>query len=185
MARQTSVQDAEPSGIPPLAGLRPTGQGLAMQDLQRPSRRLLIGALLAGAATPALAVSPAKPPLQVFKTPWCGCCSAWVERMKGAGFNRVTVTELEDLGPNRRKLGIPDRYASCHTGVIQGYALEGHVPPADVRRLLSQRPAAAGLAVPGMPLGSPGMETGDGRTQPFQTLLVLKDGTVRVFARHG
>lgn len=154
-----------------------------MEDPHTASRRGALGLLLAGAAAPALAAAPA-PPLKVFKTPWCGCCSAWVDRMKAAGFSRVTITEIEDLGPTRRKLGIPDRYASCHTGLVEGYALEGHVPPADVFKLLSQRPAAAGLAVPGMPLGSPGMEA-DGRTQAYQTLLVLKDGTARVFARHG
>lgn len=153
-----------------------------MQEAHNTSRRAILGFLLACASPPALAAS-ATPPLQVFKTPWCGCCSEWVARMREAGFAKVTITEIEDLGPKRRALGIPDRYSSCHTGLIQGYALEGHVPAADIRKLLSQRPAAAGLAVPGMPLGSPGMEFG-GRRQTYQTLLVLKDGSARVYASH-
>ena len=147
------------------------------------SRRNLLSLLLAGAATPALAVVPAPPSLTVFKTPWCGCCGAWVDRMRAAGFARITITEMEALGPTRRRLGIPDRYSACHTGVIQGYALEGHVPPADVRKLLAQRPVAAGLAVPGMPLGSPGMESGP-RREAFDTLLVLKNGGARPFTRY-
>lgn len=155
-----------------------------MPATPRASRRAILGILLAGAATPAFAALSAPPPLKVFKTPWCGCCTAWVDRMREAGFARIAITEMEDLGPNRRKLGIPDRYASCHTGLIQGYALEGHVPPADVRKLLVQRPVAAGLAVPGMPLGSPGMEVEGGRRQAFDTLLILKNGSARVFTRH-
>ncbi|HYE43393.1 MAG TPA: DUF411 domain-containing protein [Caulobacteraceae bacterium] len=148
------------------------------------SRRAALALLLGGVSTAAWA-APAASGLTVFKTPWCGCCGVWLDRMKTAGFTKVTVVQLEDLGPTRRKLGIPDAYASCHTAVIGGYALEGHVPPQDVSRLLKERPAAAGLAVPGMPAGSPGMETPDGRRQPFSTMLVLKDGKAQVFARHG
>ena len=137
---------------------------------------MLVGAAFATGAA-------ASPPLTVYKTPWCGCCSGWVDHMRAAGFTSVVIVEQEELAPVRRRFGIPDRYASCHTGLVSGYALEGHVPASDVRKLLSRRPTAAGLAVPGMPLGSPGMEAG-GRRQPFETLLVLKDGTGRVFTRH-
>ncbi len=145
------------------------------------SRRVALGALLGSAAC--LAAAPA-PLLKVYKTPSCGCCTAWVERMKMAGFNRVEIVHLEDTGPIRRRHGVPDAYASCHTGVIAGYALEGHVPPADVRTLLRTRPRAAGLSVPGMPRGSPGMEAG-GRREAFRTFLIGKDGKASVFAAHG
>lgn len=150
-----------------------------------PDRRLAVALLFCGGALAAFPAFAAAPTLTVHKTPWCGCCGAWVERMRAAGFTRVKVQEHEDLAPVRRRLGIGEALASCHTGEIGGYALEGHVPPADVRRLLNERPSAAGLAVPGMPAGSPGMETPDGRRQPFSTLLVMRDGKSRVYARHG
>lgn len=159
-----------------------------MKSTRQTSRRAALGLLLSAAAAPALAAAPGAgargPLLKVYKTPTCGCCGAWVERMRSAGFTRVEIVQLEDLSPVRARLGVSDDYASCHTAVIGGYALEGHVPPADVARLLKQKPAAVGLAVPGMPIGSPGMEQG-GRKQPFDTLLVLKGGGAKVFARHG
>ena len=144
-------------------------------------RALLIGAAAALPA-PALAAAPRK--LTVYKTPWCGCCKGWVTHMTRAGF-QATVVELEDLAPIRAKYGIPFERSSCHTGVSGGYVLEGHVPPADVLRLLRERPKALGLAVPGMPLGSPGMEVPGGEREAFETLLLLKEGGARVFARHG
>lgn len=149
--------------------------------MTRMSRRGALGALFGSAAI--VAAAPAAPLLRVYKTPACGCCTAWIDRMKRAGFTRVEIVSIDDTTPIRRRLGVPDAYASCHTGLIEGYALEGHVPPADVQSLLRSRPRAAGLAVPGMPLGSPGMEAGT-RREPFQTLLVGKDGKARVFARH-
>jgi len=103
--------------------------------------------------------------------------------MRSAGFPNIRIVEQEDVAPVRRRLGVPDQYAACHTGLVAGYALEGHVPASDVRKLLSQRAQAAGLAVAGMPLGSPGMDAGD-RKQPFETVLVLKSGAGRVFTRH-
>jgi hypothetical protein len=156
---------------------------MTMRTDQYCLRRNLLALLLAAAATPALAVVATPPPLMVFKSPWCGCCSAWVDRMRAAGFARITVTEVDDLAPTRRRLGIPDRYSSCHTGQIQGYALEGHVPPSDVRKLLAQRPVAGGVAVLGMPLGSPGMEAGS-RQEAFDTMLIPKNGSARIFTRH-
>lgn len=92
-----------------------------MQEAYNTLRRAILGFLVACASPPALAASAA-PPLQVFKTPWCGCCSDWVSRMREAGFAKVTITEMEDLGPKRRALGISDSYSSCHTGLIQGHA---------------------------------------------------------------
>lgn len=148
------------------------------------SRRLLIasGAALAVAGS-ARAQARGSRALAVYKSPTCGCCDGWVTHMRQAGFT-VAVHVVEDPGTVRRARGLPDTLASCHTGVIGGYAIEGHVPAADVVRLLAERPEAVGLAVPGMPLGSPGMEAPGGRKQPYDTLLVLRSGRTRVFARH-
>ena len=121
--------------------------------------------------------------LTVFKTPTCPCCNGWIDHMRRAGFT-TTVTVVPDLQPIRSRGGLPDALASCHTGVVGGYLVEGHVPSQDVIRLLAERPTAVGLAVPGMPLGSPGMETPQGHKDPFDTLLVLRSGATRVFARH-
>ena len=93
----------------------------------------------------------------VYKTPSCGCCSGWVEHMKASGFS-VTAKDVPDTSPERRRLGMPERFAACHTASVGGYVIEGHVPAAEVRRLLASKPSAIGLAVLGMPLGSPGME---------------------------
>jgi hypothetical protein len=95
----------------------------------------------------------------VHKDPNCGCCTGWVRHLKDAGF-AVTVEETRDLQPVRKRLGVPADLAACHTAEVDGYVLEGHVPAAAVRRLLEKRPTAIGLAVPGMPAGSPGMEGG-------------------------
>ena len=94
----------------------------------------------------------------VHKTPWCGCCTKWVDHLRDNGFE-VVVLEKEDLAPVRAELGVPNELMSCHTGEVDGYALEGHVPADQVKRLLSERPDAKGLSVPGMPMGSPGMES--------------------------
>lgn len=146
------------------------------------SRRLLI-ASAAGLGLAGAARAPVRA-LAVYKSPTCGCCEGWVAHMRQAGFT-VAVHVVEDPGTVRRARGLPDALASCHTGVIGGYAIEGHVPAADVARLLDERPEAIGLAVPGMPMGSPGMEAPGGRKQPFDTLLVLRSGQTRVFGRHG
>jgi hypothetical protein len=95
----------------------------------------------------------------------------------------VTVEMMEDVGPVAARLGVPDQLRSCHTGEVAGYFLEGHVPAADVEKLLRERPRAAGIAVPGMPIGSPGMEMG-GRRDPFETLLVDRNGAASVFVTH-
>ena len=149
------------------------------------SRRLLIASGVSfAAAASARAQTRRSRALAVYKSPTCGCCEGWVTHMRRAGFT-VAVHVVADPGTVRRARGLPDTLASCHTGMIDDYAIEGHVPAADVVRLLAERPEAVGLAVPGMPMGSPGMETPDGRKQPFDTLLVLRSGQTRVFARHG
>ena len=104
--------------------------------------------------------------------------------VRAAGF-KARVNELPSLRSIRSTQGVPEALASCHTAMIGGYVLEGHVPAEDVRKLLAERPEAVGLAVPAMPLGSPGMETPDGQREPYETLLILKGGGTRVFARHG
>lgn len=121
--------------------------------------------------------------LTVYKTPWCGCCTSWVTHMQRAGFT-ADVIELEDLTSVRNRHGIRFEQSSCHTGVIGGYALEGHVPAADVARLLREKPVGKALLVPGMPTGSPGMEVPTGEREPYEVLLLLDDGSTRVFARH-
>jgi len=98
-------------------------------------------------------------PILVYKNPNCSCCSGWVRHLKNAGF-AVTVEETTNLQPVRRRLGVPADLAACHTAEVSGYVIEGHVPAAAIRRLLEERPTAIGLAVPGMPAGSPGMEGG-------------------------
>ena len=111
--------------------------------------------------------------LKAYKSPWCGCCSEWVDHMRAAGF-AVSVTDIEDLEPVKSQLGIAPDLQSCHTALIDNYVIEGHVPAYDVRRLLAEKPNAIGLAVPGMPVGSPGMEQG-ARRDPFEVVLFSKN----------
>lgn len=120
--------------------------------------------------------------LEVYKSPYCGCCEAWVRHMREAGF-AVEVHDVEDLEPIKQSHGITPELASCHTAVLGDYVIEGHVPAEDVARLLEAAPQAKGLAVPGMPLGSPGMEQGD-RSQPYDVIVFTETGKQAVFARH-
>ena len=120
--------------------------------------------------------------IEVMKTPTCGCCTLWVDHLRAEGFE-VNVTDLDDLTAVARELHVPDDLRSCHTARIGGYAVEGHVPAADIRRLLAERPDAAGIAAPGMPIGSPGMEQGSMR-EPYQVILFTRDGQRRLFAQH-
>lgn len=126
------------------------------------------------------AASAAAQSLDVHKTPWCGCCEAWAIRMQEAGFD-VEIHQHDDLAPIKAEHGVPRDLTSCHTATVDGYVIEGHVPAADIRRLLAERPDAIGLAVPGMPHGSPGMETG--RIDPYRTIL-FGDGPRSVWAEH-
>lgn len=132
-------------------------------------------------AIPAVAVA-ALPQVEVFKSPYCECCGAWVEHMKAAGFD-VKVTIVNDTTAARKRLGIPDKFGSCHTATVGGYVLEGHVPAVEVKKLLAAKPAAVGLAVPGMPPGSPGMEVGT-RQDPYKVFLIDKSGRETVFASY-
>jgi len=141
--------------------------------------------LLAGAALAVSGQAFAAPqrPLRVYKTADCTCCEGWTAAMTRAGF-AVSVVPSNDLPAVWRRHGVPDELSSCHLGLVEGYVLVGHVPPADALRLLKERPKAVGLTVPGMPIGSPGMEAPNGRREAFETLLLLPGGKSRVFARH-
>ena len=149
-------------------------------------RRGLLAAGLAAVLVPAgvrpVLASTAAPLAVVWKSPTCGCCAKWVEHMEANGF-KVAVRDQGNTAA-RKKAGIPLALGSCHTALVGGYAIEGHVPAADVRRLLKEKPDAIGLAVPGMPIGSPGMEQ-DGRRDRYDVLLVTHDGKTRIFSTHG
>jgi len=142
---------------------------------------ILSSVLLLGAASVfifgdvAASADEASETLVVYKSPTCGCCGDWVEHMKAAGFE-VEVHDVDDVNALKAQNGVRRRLASCHTALIDGYVIEGHVPAEDVKRLLDERPALLGLAVPGMPAGSPGMEMDDpSRHQDYQ--VVAFDGT--------
>jgi hypothetical protein len=120
----------------------------------------------------------------VEKTATCGCCAGWVEHLRASGFEvEVRNVSPERLDLTKRMLGVGDEYRSCHTAVVDSYVIEGHVPAADVRRLLAERPSAKGLAVPGMPFGSPGMPT-DADPEPYDVLLLNQGAGATVFSRY-
>lgn len=139
---------------------------------------------VASTAASTVAAQTADLPLvTVRKHPTCGCCSVWIEHLREAGFP-VQAQDVEDMAAVKDAAGVPQAMASCHTAEVGGYFVEGHVPAADIARLLRERPAAKGLAVPGMPLGSPGMEHPEGIVQPHAVMLVLGDGSSREFSRY-
>jgi len=119
--------------------------------------------------------------VDVYKNPHCGCCGKWVEHLRQAGF-AVRTHDVNDVPAARQRLGMPERLGSCHTAKVAGYVVEGHVPAADIQRLLKEKPPALGLTVPSMPPGSPGMESP--KPMPYNTLLVQANGSTQVFAKH-
>lgn len=137
---------------------------------------LFANILLASSAWAASAV-----PVDVFKSPYCGCCGKWVQHLQQSGF-AVKTHDVSDVSETRRQLKMPERLSSCHTARVGPYVIEGHVPAADIKRLLKEKPKALGLAVPSMPPGSPGMESAV--PIPYETLLVQSNGSTTVFARH-
>ena len=144
-------------------------------------------------ALAATAQNPAAPTLQsadangprmiVHKSASCGCCGLWVDHMRAAGF-AVEVRDSDNLTPLKERVGVPYAKGSCHTAEVAGYFIEGHVPAADIKRLIAEKPDAKGLVLPGMPMGSPGMESPDGRTQAYTVELVGRDGATTAFASH-
>jgi hypothetical protein len=151
------------------------------------TRRRVAGLLAAAPAilslAPRGALAQAAPAVEVYKSPTCGCCNDWIKHLQANGF---TTIKTFDTGNTKKRadVGMSLRYGSCHTALIDGYVIEGHVPVREIRRLLKERPKALGLAVPGMPLGSPGMEVDDGRVDRYDVLLVQKDETATVFATY-
>lgn len=144
--------------------------------------RALLGSLILGLTLASgTALAQATTQVEVFKSPYCGCCDKWAEHLRQHGF-KVIAHNVDDVTAARKALGMPERYGSCHTAKVGQYLIEGHVPAADIRRLLAEAPKAIGLAAPGMPQGSPGMESPT--PQAYDTLLVGTDGSARVFARH-
>ena len=129
------------------------------------------------------AASPAPDTVVVYKSPSCGCCVKWIDHLRQAGFTVEARNEAQ-MSLVKSKLGVSEAVASCHTATVNGYVIEGHVPADDIRQLLAKRPKAIGIAVPGMPIGSPGMEVDD-RVEPYQTLLFDAEGKTTVFNQHG
>lgn len=147
-------------------------------------RRRLLALIGASASALALRAEAAPgPAIIVYRARGCACCEGWIAHMARAGF-QPRVVLVEDLSGEWRRRGVPDALSSCHLALVGGYVTVGHVPAADVVRLLRERPKALGLSVPGMPDGSPGMERPDGKRDVYDTLLLLPGGVSRVFARH-
>lgn len=145
--------------------------------------KLTLGGLVAALPVrAALAAQASKDPddVEIWKTPTCGCCHLWVEHMKAAGF-KPTVHDVPDTTQYRAKAGVPQSLGSCHTAIVAGYALEGHVPADLVRKAIKEKAKIAGLAVPGMPMGSPGMEQGT-RKDRYDIIAFTKDGKTSVYA---
>jgi hypothetical protein len=144
-------------------------------------KRLLLAAIVT-AVSASGAGAQATPAVAVFKSATCGCCVKWVEHLRANGF-APTATNVEDMNAVKTQHHVPQPVQSCHTALVGGYVIEGHVPASDIKRLLKERPAVSGLAVAGMPAGSPGME--GAAPQKYDVLSFDKDGKTRVFATHG
>ena len=140
------------------------------------------GLLLALGGAAAIAERQAPVTVEVYKSPTCGCCAKWVDHMRARGFT-MRVTDTDKMAEVKTKLGVPQAVQSCHTAQVAGYVLEGHVPAADVQRLLKERPAIAGLAVGGMPIGAPGMEVPGTKPDAYDVLTFDKGGRTTVFSR--
>ena len=148
-------------------------------------KKPMIVALVAAAAAAGGAVfatqsrGPQGPLMVVYKSPTCGCCTAWVTHVKKAGF-RVEIHDTLAVEPVKTRWGVPDDLISCHTAKVEGYVIEGHVPADLIQRLLTEKPAVLGIATPGMPSGSPGM---DGTPEPYDVVTFEKDGKTELYAR--
>jgi hypothetical protein len=150
--------------------------------MSRFTLRVTAGGVLALAAfLSTAAAQPANLPVAVYKSATCGCCAKWNDHMKAAGF-AVTSTDLPDVTPVKDKNGVPVNARSCHTALVGGYVVEGHVPADVIKKLLRERPAVVGIAAPGMPAGSPGMEMPDGRKDTYQIIAFDKAGKTSVYA---
>ncbi len=121
--------------------------------------------------------------IQVYKSPTCGCCTKWIDHLRAEGF-KVEAKDVQDLDGLKAMNGVPPKLAACHTGLIEGYVIEGHVPASDIRRLLAEKPKVSGLAVPGMPMGSPGMEHPDAHRHEAYDVLSFGNGGIEKFSHH-
>ena len=137
----------------------------------------LVSTLGVAFSTPSFATE-----ITVYKSPTCGCCKEWVKHLQANGFS-VKAHDVADITAQKTANGVPAKLASCHTAKVDGYVIEGHVPASDIKRLLKERPAVSGLAVPGMPVGSPGMEQGEHKDR-YEVLTFDKQGKTGVFARY-
>lgn len=158
-------------------------RGMSIRTFLSVAGALAIGAAAVVGAQPKPVSS--RTPIVVYKTATCGCCAMWVEHMRQNGFQ----PQVHDVSPDEvravsKAAGLHEEGTSCHTAKVGNYIVEGHVPAADVHRMLKDKPAIAGIAAPGMPIGSPGMEMG-GRTEPYNVVAFTKDGKISVFAKHG
>ena len=140
---------------------------------------LIVVLVLAGCSS----TQAENPVVMVYKSPTCGCCGKWADHLKANGF-QVQLKDVEDIMAVKARYGVPNDLASCHTAIVDGYVVEGHVPAKEVQRLLSERPPIKGIAVPGMPVGSPGMEVPGAPPQPFNVVAFDEAGNTRVFAEY-
>lgn len=145
---------------------------------------LALGALPLAGIVHAAPAAAALPPVEVWKEPTCGCCKDWIAHMEANGFK--VFVNMGGTQAMKQRLGIPQDMASCHTAKVGGYALEGHVPAKDIKRLLREKPDAIGLAAPGMPIGSPGMDTPayNGKKNPYNVMLIAKNGKHTVYQKY-
>ena len=147
-------------------------------------RSLLVGAASLAGLAPVASLAQTAPAIHVVKDANCGCCEAWVEILRAEGFEVTTENSFGTLlMQHKMQVGVPQEMISCHTAEVEGYFLEGHVPPADVRKFLSERPDAFGLAVPGMPYGSPGMGPEESR-EAYDVFLIRRDGSTEIFTSY-
>jgi hypothetical protein len=150
---------------------------------RRRAAALVVAAPVALAFGVRRALAAGSPDVDVYKNPTCGCCDDWIRHLRTNGFTEIAVHDMGNVR-KRAEVGMSLRYGSCHTALVGGYVVEGHVPAREIKRLLRERPKALGLAVPGMPLGSPGMEVDDGRADRYDVLLVQRDETATVYATY-
>ncbi len=167
----------------PMVKERGTTMPACSQSLRSARLRILPACLAVAAglmaAIPSQTARAAE--ITVYKAPWCGCCEQWIGHLRSQG-HAVTTQNMENLDMIKKMSGVPETLRSCHTALVAGYVIEGHVPATDLARLLAERPEAQGLAVPGMPGGAPGMESA--AAEPYDVMLFQTDGDARVFSRN-
>lgn len=163
--------------------MQPNPQALRRRSLLVTAAALSLPAWAASPPASAITRSADGPLVEVWKSPTCGCCGDWIQHMQANGF-RVKVNEVDSTAPVRKRVGFAEKFGSCHTAMVGGYALEGHVPAREVKRLLADKPrGVVGIVVPGMPIGSPGMDGPGygGMRDPYDVLLVKRDGSAAVY----